>query len=149
MKPVAQSSLRDLFSHQPFLRFWLARLAGILATQMLMVALAWHMYEITGSAWDLGLVGLFQFVPALILTLPAGQIVDRVHKVHIYAACMLIQAAVAGLLVWGTAADQVTRELVLFISAVLGMVRAFFKCPHNKPSHRIWCPAICCNALWL
>ena len=141
MKPVAQSSLRDLFSHQPFLRFWLARLAGILATQMLMVALAWHMYEITGSAWDLGLVGLFQFVPALILTLPAGQIVDRVHKVHIYAACMLIQAAVAGLLVWGTAADQVTRELVLFISAVLGMVRAFQMptqqalTPHLVPSH--------------
>jgi MFS family permease len=108
---------------------------------MLMVALAWHMYEITGSAWDLGLVGLFQFVPALILTLPAGQIVDRVHKVHIYAACMLIQAAVAGLLVWGTAADQVTRELVLFISAVLGMVRAFQMptqqalTPHLVPSH--------------
>ncbi len=141
MKPVAQSSLRDLFSHQPFLRFWLARLAGILATQMLMVALAWPMYELTGSAWDLGLVGLFQFVPALILTLPAGQIVDRVHKVHIYAACMLIQAAVAGLLVWGTAADQVTRELVLFISAVLGMVRAFQMptqqalTPHLVPSH--------------
>ena len=54
MNTAAQSSLRDLLSHQPFLRFWLARLAGILATQMLMVALAWHMYEITGSAWDLG-----------------------------------------------------------------------------------------------
>jgi MFS family permease len=141
MNTAAQSSLRDLLSHQPFVRFWLARLAGILATQMLMVALAWHMYEITGSAWDLGLVGLFQFVPALILTLPAGQIVDRFHKVHIYATCMLVQTAVAGLLVWGTAADQVTRELVLFISAILGMVRAFQMptqqalTPHLVPSH--------------
>lgn len=141
MNTAAQSSLRDLLSHQPFVRFWLARLAGILATQMLMVALAWHMYEITGSAWDLGLVGLFQFVPALILTLPAGQIVDRFHKVHIYATCMLVQTAVAGLLVWGTAADQVTRELVLFISAILGMVRAFQMptqqalTPHLVPAH--------------
>ncbi len=141
MNTAAQSSLRDLLSHQPFVRFWLARLAGILATQMLMVALAWHMYEITGSAWDLGLVGLFQFVPALILTLPAGQIVDRFHKVHIYAACMLVQTAVAGLLVWGTAADQVTRELVLFISAILGMVRAVQMptqqalTPHLVPAH--------------
>jgi MFS family permease len=141
MNTAAQSSLRDLLSHQPFVRFWLARLAGILATQMLMVALAWHMYEITGSAWDLGLVGLFQFVPALILTLPAGQIVDRFHKVHIYATCMLVQTAVAGLLVWCTAADQVTRELVLFISAILGMVRAFQMptqqalTPHLVPSH--------------
>jgi predicted MFS family arabinose efflux permease len=141
MNTSDQSSLRDLLSHQPFVRFWLARLAGILATQMLMVALAWHMYDITGSAWDLGLVGLFQFVPGLILTLPAGQIVDRFHKVHIYASCMLVQTAVAGLLVWGTSADQVTRELVLFISAVLGMVRAFQMptqqalTPHLVPTH--------------
>jgi MFS family permease len=61
----------------------------------------------------------------LILTLPAGHIVDKLNKVHIYAACMLIQAAVACLLVWGTQADAVTREWVLFVSAILGMVRSF------------------------
>ena len=125
MTTTTQPSLKDLLSHQPFLRFWLARLAGICANQMLMVALAWHMYELTGSAWDLGLVGLFQFVPALILTLPAGHVVDRFHKLHIYTACMLIQAAVAALLVWGTHSDAVNREWVLFVSAVLGMVRSF------------------------
>jgi hypothetical protein len=51
------------------MRFWFARLAGMSANQMLMVAVAWHMYDITSSAWDLGLVGLFQFVPALVLML--------------------------------------------------------------------------------
>ena len=54
------------------MRFWLARLMGISANQMLMLGIAWHMYDITGSAWDLGLVGLFQFVPALLMTLPEG-----------------------------------------------------------------------------
>ena len=123
------------------MRFWLARLAGILANQMLMVALAWHMYEITGSAWDLGLVGLFQFVPSLIMTLPAGHIVDRLNKVHIYSVCMLLQAAVAGLLVWGTHTDSVTRELVFFVSAILGVVRSFQMptqqalTPHLVPAH--------------
>ena len=39
---------------------------------MLMVAIGWHMYTLTNSAWDLGLVGLCQFLPALVLTLPAG-----------------------------------------------------------------------------
>jgi MFS family permease len=125
MSTDTQATLQDLLAQKPFLRFWLARVSGILANQMLSVALAWHMYEITGSAWDLGLVGLFQFVPALILTLPAGHIVDKLNKVHIYAACMLIQAAVACLLVWGTQADGITRELVLFVSSILGMVRAF------------------------
>ncbi len=125
MTQTTPPTLQDLLAHKPFLRFWLARVSGILANQMLMVALAWHMYAITGSAWDLGLVGLFQFVPALILTLPAGHIVDRLHKVHIYATCMLIQAVVACLLVWGTHTDAVTREWVLVVSAILGMVRSF------------------------
>ena len=125
MSTETQATLQDLLAQKPFLRFWLARVSGILANQMLSVALAWHIYEITGSAWDLGLVGLFQFVPALILTLPAGHIVDKLNKVHIYAACMLIQAAVACLLVWGIQADAVSRELVLFVSAILGMVRSF------------------------
>ena len=44
---------------------------------MLMVAVGWQMYELTGSAWDLGLVGLFQFLPALLLTLVAGQPHDQ------------------------------------------------------------------------
>ncbi len=125
MSPDHQASLQDLLAQKPFLRFWLARVSGILANQMLSVALAWHMYELTGSAWDLGLVGLFQFVPALILTLPAGHVVDKLNKVHIYASCMLIQAAVACVLVWGTQTDTVTREWVLLVSAILGMVRAF------------------------
>jgi MFS family permease len=125
MSPEHQASLQDLLAQKPFLRFWLARVSGILANQMLSVALAWHMYELTGSAWDLGLVGLFQFVPALILTLPAGHVVDKLNKVHIYASCMLIQAVVACVLVWGTQSDAVTREWVLLVSAILGMVRAF------------------------
>ena len=43
------------------MRFWCARLAGTAANQMLMVAIGWQMYDLTGSAWDLGLVGLLQF----------------------------------------------------------------------------------------
>jgi MFS family permease len=73
------------------MRFWFARLAGVSANQMLMVAVAWHMYDITSSAWDLGLVGLFQFVPALVLMLPAGHAVDRFHRARIFATCMGIQ----------------------------------------------------------
>ena len=107
------------------MRFWLARLAGVMANQMLMVALAWHMYDITGSAWDLGLVGLFQFVPALLMTLPAGHLADRLHRGRIFAACMLLQAGVALLLVLATRGGFATRELILAISVVLGLARAF------------------------
>jgi MFS family permease len=107
------------------MRFWLARLAGVTANQMLMLAVAWHMYDITSSAWDLGLVGLFQFLPALVMTLPAGHAADRLHRGRIFAACMLAQAGIALLLVAAVQGDFATRELILAISVVLGVARAF------------------------
>jgi MFS family permease len=115
----------DLFAHTAFVRFWLARLGGITANQMLMVAVAWHIYDITSSAWDLGLVGLFQFVPALIMTLPAGHLADRLHRGRIFAACLLAQAGVAVLLVVATQNHAATRELIFGVSVVLGVARAF------------------------
>ena len=103
----------------------MARLFGVLANQMLMVAVAWHMYELTSSAWDLGLVGLFQFVPALVMALPAGHLADRWHRGRIFATCILAQAVVGVLLVASTHAGLTTRELILGLSVVLGMTRAF------------------------
>ena len=120
-----KNQLSDLFAQRQFIRFWLARFSGVMANQMLMVAVAWHMYDITSSAWDLGLVGLFQFVPALLMTLPAGHLADRLHRARIFAACMLAQAVVALLLVAATQGGFATRELILAISVVLGVARAF------------------------
>jgi len=117
--------LAELFAYRQFVFFWLARLAGTLSQQMLMVAVAWQMYDITGSAWDLGLVGLFQFVPALLLTLPAGHLVDKLRRGRIFALCLLVQGGVALLLVLGTESRFVSRELILGLSVVLGACRAF------------------------
>lgn len=122
---MPENRIRSLFSHRQFLRFWLARLAGVSANQMLMVAVAWHMYDITSSAWDLGLVGLFQFVPALLLMLPAGHVADRLHRARIFAACMGLQGVVAVVLVCATHFHFASRELILGISILLGVARAF------------------------
>ncbi len=96
-----------------------------MGNQMLMVAVAWHMYDITHSAWDLGLVGLFQFVPALLMTLPAGHLADRVHRGRIFACCMALQALVAALMLASTTQGFATRELILGLAVVLGVARAF------------------------
>ena len=79
--------MNELLRHPSFVRFWWARMASTMATQMLMLAIGWHMYDLTGSAWDLGLVGLFQFAPALFMTLLAGQVVDRVHRARLVVLC--------------------------------------------------------------
>ena len=119
------TELAHLLAYRPFTRFLAARLLGLTANQMLMVALAWHMYDLTRSAWDLGLVGLFQFVPALLVTLPAGQLVDRWHRARIYAASVLAQAVVALLMALAMAMALDSPPLILALSMVLGVARAF------------------------
>ena len=119
------SSFAELREHRAFFRFWYARLAGTTANQMLLVAVAWQMYDITGSAWDLGLVGLFQFVPALLATLPAGHLIDRWHRGRIFACVLSAQTLVAAALALAAAHDVVTRELILGVSILLGLARAF------------------------
>jgi MFS family permease len=106
-------------------RYFLAlRLAGNAAQQMLLVALAWQMYDLTSSAWDLGLVGLMQFLPALLLTIPAGQLADRVDRRRVLATSLGLQACVALALASGSVGDWVQRELILLASVVLGVARA-------------------------
>lgn len=119
------SHYRDLWAHRPFARFWLARVAGMMANQMLMVALGWHMYDLTRSAWDLGLVGLFQFVPALLLALPGGHVADQFHRGRIFAAASAVQGTVALVLIAGTLEGFVGRNSILALSVLLGAARAF------------------------
>ena len=122
---TAIPAVPTLRTHRAFQRFLLARILGTTANQMLMVAVSWHMYDITSSAWDLGMVGLFQFIPALLMTLPAGHLADRLHRGRMFASCMAVQALVAALLVVSTQQAWASRELMFAVSVVLGMVRAF------------------------
>lgn len=116
---------RDLFAQSRFMRYWLSRVLGNLANQMLLLALAWQMYDLTGSAWDLGLVGLYQFAPALLLTLVAGQVADRWNRGHIILFCFVAQAITSAILLAAAADESLSRELLLALSVVLGAARAF------------------------
>ena len=126
----SDTGLRELLGLGDYMRMWGARLAGTAAQQMLMVAVGWQMYELTHSAWDLGLVGLYQFVPALMFTLVAGHAADRMHRGRIIAACLVAQAVVALVLLaatagWAQAGSWLGRDLLLGLSVVLGLARAF------------------------
>lgn len=122
---VTMPPLSALFAQKPFIRLWFTRLAGTAASQMLMVAVGWQMYDLTASAWDLGLVGLYQFLPALLLSLLTGHVVDRFHRARIVAACLALQAGVGGVLMMATLGHGSSRVLLLLMSVVLGAARAF------------------------
>ena len=129
--------LSDLIRERRFFRYWLSRVAGSMATQMLMVAMAWHMYELTSSAWDLGLVGLVQFVPALLLTLVAGHVADRWPRGRIIVVCLVLQALVAAILLHATWTDTLNRDLLLCLSLLMGAIRAF-----QMPASQALLPAL-------
>ena len=114
-----------LFDYPAFLRFFLSRVATTMANQMMMVVVAWQMYDLTHSAYDLGMVGLAQFLPSLALSLVVGHIADRYDRRRILAWCLAGQMAVAVALVAGTLGGWLNREAILAASLGLGAARAF------------------------
>jgi MFS family permease len=114
------------FSGQPdFLRLLGIRILSGIAQNMLVVVLAWQMYNLTGSAWDLGLVGLLQFAPVLALTLPAGHLADRYSRTRILSICTAVQTLTVAALLAATLTGSMGRTNILLASVVLGSVRAF------------------------
>jgi MFS family permease len=122
---IAHTAATPLTAFPHFIRFWASRLASTAANQILMVAVGWQMYDLTGRAWDLGLVGLLQFLPALLLVLVAGEAVDRHDRARILAVCMAVQVATALLLALATLGGQASRGLLLAVAVGLGTVKAF------------------------
>ena len=66
--------------HGPVRLLWISRVSSMIAFQMNGVAAGWQMYELTSNPLDLGLIGLSQFVPAAMLALVAGQVMDRCDR---------------------------------------------------------------------
>lgn len=123
--PVTSSAgLARLRDQSDYLRLLAARVTGGAANQMLMVALGWQMYDLTGSAWELGLVGLAQFLPALLLTLPAGHVVDQHDRRLLLAASLGLQLLTATCLALASGGGWVGPGLILGLSIVLGCARA-------------------------
>jgi MFS family permease len=120
-----------------FRRYLLARVFGNAALQMILVALGWQIYALTDSAWDLGLVGLLQFLPALVLAIPAGHIADRVDRRRVMAAAIAIQVAVTGLLAGASFGGWVSRDLILGLAIAIGVSRAL-----NMPAQQALIPSL-------
>lgn len=120
-----------------YLRLLSARVTGGAANQMLMVALGWQMYDLTSSAWDLGLVGLAQFLPALMLTLPAGHLVDQHDRRLLLAGSLTLQSLVALCLALSCTQGWIGPHMILALSVVLGMARAL-----QMPSQQALLPSL-------
>jgi MFS family permease len=111
--------------HRPFARYWVSRVSSTVGMQMQTVAVAWQMYDLTRNPLDLGLVGLFQFIPAALFVLVAGHIADRYDRRKIVSICQLIVGLAGVTLAAGTLGGWLTREALLAIVFVTGSARSF------------------------
>jgi len=105
--------------HPDFRRLWVSMLCSGVAMQMAQVAIGWQVYSIHHSAFDLGLIGLAEFVPVALLALPAGQIADRLPRVTLTIFWGFADAVVAALLLLVTihGADQLWQFVLLALMA--------------------------------
>jgi MFS family permease len=101
MSQAARSALR----HRDFSLLLVSMVAESFALQMSFVAIGWQVYSISGKALDLGLLGLAEFLPLLLLALPAGQLADRVPRRHLLTVMMVLNLVVLSGLLGVTIAD--------------------------------------------
>lgn len=111
--------------HRSFRYFLCARVAATIAYQMAGVALGWQVYDLTKSAFDLGLVGLVQFIPSLLLVLLVGHVADRFDRRRIVSLAQLVEACALLGLVVATALHLANRENILLLVCIIGIGRAF------------------------
>jgi MFS family permease len=115
----------SLRHHRPFVHFWCARVATTIAYQIATVAVGWKVYELTGSALALGLIGLVQFVPVVLFTLIVGHVADRYDRRRVVRVSQLTEAAATLFLAVGSAGDWLTPGVLFAIVFVTGSTRAF------------------------
>jgi MFS family permease len=121
MTPAAASLTRQ----RSFVLFWCARTFTNGAYMMQSVAVGWQIYELTNDPFDLGLVGLVQFVPLLVLAVVIGQVADLFDRRAVAATCQVAKALAAVALALGTARGWLNRDGMLAILLLSGTARAF------------------------
>ncbi|HVL74103.1 MAG TPA: MFS transporter [Beijerinckiaceae bacterium] len=111
--------------HRAFALFWWGRMLAMAAYQMLAVAIGWQLYALTGSALDLGFLGLIQFVPVIGAVLVVGHVADQYDRRFVVVACHAAQGAAAAILALGSLGGWLSRETIFLLVFVIGTARAF------------------------
>jgi MFS family permease len=122
--PSADSA-RALVGHKPFLLYFVGRGFSEFSYQIAAVALGWQLYALTNSAFELGLVGLAQFLPTALLTLLAGHVADRYDRRRVVQFSQIVEALTAAFLAWGSFAGWLSAPEIFAAAAVFGSAIAF------------------------
>jgi MFS family permease len=124
MPPLSQPH-QDPFRQRNFLLYFSGRLFSNFARQIVAVAVGWQVYELTNSPFHLGMVGLVQFLPALLLVFHGGTTADRHDRKRIVQICQWIEGLAAAWLAWRSFTGTITVFDIYSASAVFGAASAY------------------------
>lgn len=124
MRTIVRTSTFEALRHRNFRLWFCCQMVSLVGTWMQVIAQNWLVYQLTGSAWDLGLVNFVGAIPLVPLTLHAGAIADRFSKrriIFLMQAAMMGLAFVLALLCW---TGMVRLWHVLLLAFLLGAAQA-------------------------
>ncbi|HEU4653145.1 MAG TPA: MFS transporter [Steroidobacteraceae bacterium] len=123
--PDSRMRALQILRERDFVRFLSAKLLATLAAQMQTVAVGWQIYAITRDPLDLGFIGLSQFLPFVVLILPAGHVADHLDRRRILSMCYIAETCCAALLLFFTIRGITVAWPVFAAMLILGCARAF------------------------
>ena len=126
------SALPEPLKHPAFRAFWLARLTATIAQMAMVIVIGWQVYDIARetmsireAAFQLGLIGLVQFVPLFVLTPISGWTADRLDRRYVARAVVALELACALILFLATWNGSISLPILFGVAALLGVARAF------------------------
>jgi len=125
MTAITSASAGTLLRQPSIVCFLLSRSLSRFSTQIGAVAIGWQVYDMTGRAFDLGMVGLVQFLPTALLVFVAGHAADRFERKRVIQVCQAAEALTALVLAWGAFAGWLTEPHIFIATFVLGTAGAF------------------------
>jgi MFS family permease len=114
-----------LFTHRPFLFFLGSRALSSMAFQGTGVAIGWLVYDRTRNPFDLGLIGLCQFLPMVVVTFVVGHVADAFDRRRIGFVCQIVEALTLCVLSVGVWQGWLSLPAIFVAVALLGSVQAF------------------------
>jgi MFS family permease len=115
----------SLLTHRPFLLFLGSRLLSLMAFQGTGVAVGWLVYDQTRSVFDLGLIGLCQFLPMVVLTFVVGHVADQFDRRRIGLVCQAVETVTLAIVALGVWQGWLALPGIFTAMVVLGAVQAF------------------------
>jgi MFS family permease len=123
--PDQEIARKSVFREPSYARFWCARICSTVSFQVAGVAVGWQIYALTRSTFALGMVGLVQFMPMLMLTLVVGQVADRFNRKNIISICQIVEGSTLALLAVSSYLHRLHPIGIYCAVAAIGAARAF------------------------